>query len=117
MTPTSTQGTDRAVKSIRRNLAAGVGQSVLAGQAGVIYRSVAVQGSVDAAGSIALYHGAANTNLKTFYDAFMAANGGSNPTPGDWADQGGAAGEGITADVVGGNAKIVIFYIEISVMG
>lgn len=114
MTPT--QGTDRNVKPIRKLLAVGANQTILPAQAGVLYRVVGAQISMDAAGTFAVYHGT-NTDANTFIDGYAAANGGSNPTPGDWADQGGTANEAIKADITGGNAKIVLNYIEIRVLG
>lgn len=112
MQPTSTQGTDRAVKSISV-LASGANFLVLAAQAGVVYRPVGCQVSMDAAGSFAVYQGAVYAATKVIAEGFAAANGGSNPPLADWAPQVGAVNEKIQADITGGNARIVVHYIEI----
>ncbi len=113
MTPVSTQGTDRAVKSFSILVAAGGPTEILPPAAGVNYRVVASQISLDGIGTYAVFHGDAYDANKVIAEGFAAANGGSNPTPGDWADQTGVAGEAVKATITGANARIVLFYVEI----
>lgn len=117
MTPTATQGTDRRPKPHSVLLGVGVAQVVKAASPGIVYRVVGVQASMDAAGTVAIYHGVAYNADKVIAEGFVSANGGSNPTPGDWAVQVGQANEDIRADITGGNARIVLTYIEIQVLG
>lgn len=117
MIPNATQGTDRVVKSISVLLGPGAGQAILVAQAGIAYRVTGSQISLDAAGTFAVYHGVAYGATKVIAEGFAAANGGSNPNPGDWALQAGQANEAVSADISGGNARIVLTYIEIQVLG
>lgn len=115
MQPVVTQGTDRNVKVKSQLVAVSSGTSILAAQAGIVYRVVGCQISMDAAGSAAVYHGAAYAAGKVIAEGFMPTNGNLPNEQGDWAAQVGVVNETVSADVVGGNARIVLHYIEIGV--
>lgn len=117
MQPTATQGTDRKVKTRNFRIGAGAGQVLMSGLTPGVFRIVGFQVSMDAAGTCCIYHGNGYNSDAVIVDGFFPANGGSNMPTGDWADQGGFDGDPITADVAGGNARIVLQYIEIKVLG
>ncbi len=113
--PTSTQGTDRVVKSITVGLGVGAEQEILPAKAGVLFRVVDVQASLDAAGDIAIYYGAdSNDATKYIARSYLASRTPLVVPFGDWAPQNAAPNENIQANVTGGNALIVLTYIEIS---
>jgi len=117
MQPVVTQGTDRNVKSISVLAAVGTTGLLPASTSGVVYRIVGVQVSMDAAGTFAIYHGGAYSATKVIAEGFAATNGGSDTPLGDWAPQIASANEAVKADITGGNARIVLHYIEIRVLG
>lgn len=117
MQPVVTQGTDRIVKTISALAPVAVNTIILAAQAGVVYRVVGCHVSMDANGSYAVYHGASISAPKVIQQGFLLANIPDNTPDGDWATQAGIANETVRVDVTGGNARIVLKYIEIKVLG
>ncbi len=112
--PTSTQGTDRVVKSALASFTPGNGQVIVGAQPGILYRVVGLQVSLSVAGSVSIYHGIEGINPKYIAAGNLAAGVPLVINPGDWAAQNGANNENIQANVVTGNAVIVVYYIEIS---
>lgn len=112
MNENKTLGASQQVKSMWVALAAGAAGLVLVGVAKIKYRVVGAEVSLNAAGSVTLYYGAAFAAAKVIAASQLASGVPLVPTLSDWAPQVSAAGEDIRADVLGGTAWVCIKYIE-----